>query len=130
MKIHIVIFSFFLNCGLNVRKCIVLAVDGFVRCEKWMRSDIIDSRETKTTSWFKRFIGREQKPEVAWPFPFQEGRLFILTLRAGLEGYHVNVGGRHVSSFHYRPVCLSVMKKLYSYKGTFSLLLRLPLLAI
>ncbi|CAM8890719.1 unnamed protein product [Rhodiola kirilowii] len=89
--------------GLPSEKEGDMLVDGFVRCEKWMRSDIIDSRETKTTSWFKRFIGREQKPEVAWPYPFQEGRLFILTLRAGLEGYHVNVGGRHVSSFHYRP---------------------------
>ncbi|PPD87690.1 hypothetical protein GOBAR_DD15387 [Gossypium barbadense] len=31
-----------------------------------------------------------------------EGRLFVLTLSAGLEGYHVNVDGRHVTSFPYR----------------------------
>lgn len=80
------------------------AVDGYGRCEKWMRNDIVDSKESKTTSWFKRFIGREQKPEVTWPFPFVEGRLFILTLRAGVDGYHINVGGRHVTSFPYRTV--------------------------
>lgn len=81
-----------------------MAVDGFGRCEKWMRDDIVDSKESKTTSWFNRFIGREQKPEVTWPFPFVEGRLFIMTIRAGVDGYHINVGGRHVTSFPYRTV--------------------------
>ncbi|KAF5944824.1 hypothetical protein HYC85_018901 [Camellia sinensis] len=77
-------------------------VDGHVRCEKWMRNDIVDSKESKTTSWFKRFIGRSQKPEVTWPFAFVEGRLFVLTVRAGVDGYHLIVGGRHVTSFPYR----------------------------
>lgn len=72
-----------------------------------MRSDVVDSKESKTTSWFKRFVGREQKPEVTWPFPFVEGRLFILTIRAGIEGYHISVGGRHVTSFPYRTVTTS-----------------------
>ncbi|XP_042484948.1 hydroxyproline O-galactosyltransferase GALT2-like [Macadamia integrifolia] len=79
-----------------------MLIDGFGRCERWMRSDIVDTKESKTTSWFKRFIGRKQKPEVTWPFPFAEGRMFILTIRAGVEGYHINVGGRHVTSFPYR----------------------------
>ncbi|KAF2305491.1 hypothetical protein GH714_005716 [Hevea brasiliensis] len=74
-------------------------IDGFMRCEKWMRNDIVDSKESKTTSWFKRFIGREQ-PEVTWPFPFVEGRLFILTLRAGVDGYHINVGVGMSPHFH------------------------------
>lgn len=82
-----------------------LSVDGFRRCEKWVRNDIVDSKESKTTSWLKRFIGREQKPELTWPFPFVEGRLFILSLRAGVDGYHIYVGGRHITSFPYRPVC-------------------------
>ena len=30
--------------------------------------------------------------------------LFVLTLTAGLEGYHVNVDGQHVTSFPYRTV--------------------------
>ncbi|KAJ1414197.1 Glycosyl transferase, family 31 [Sesbania bispinosa] len=79
-----------------------MLVDGYRRCEKWMRNDIVDSKESKTTSWFKRFIGRKQKPEVTWPFPFVEGRMFVLTLRAGVDGYHINVGGRHMTSFPYR----------------------------
>ncbi|KAJ4844208.1 Hydroxyproline O-galactosyltransferase galt2 [Turnera subulata] len=81
-----------------------MLVDGLVRCEKWTRNDIVDAKESKTTSWLKRFIGRKQKPEVTWPFPFVEGRLFILTLRAGVDGYHISVGGRHVTSFPYRTV--------------------------
>ncbi|XP_050232701.1 hydroxyproline O-galactosyltransferase GALT2 [Mercurialis annua] len=89
--------------GLPSKKDDDMLVDGFRRCEKWMRNDIVDSKESKTTSWFKRFIGREQKPEVTWPFSFVEDRLFILTLRAGVDGYHINVGGRHVTSFPYRP---------------------------
>lgn len=88
--------------GLQSKNDEDMLVDGYRRCEKWMRNDIIDTKESKTTSWFKRFIGREQKPEVTWPFPFVEGRLFVLTLRAGVDGYHINVGGRHVTSFPYR----------------------------
>ena len=44
-----------------------------------------------------------------WPYPFVEGRLFVLTISAGLEGYHVNVDGRHVTSFPYRPVSTFVL---------------------
>ncbi|XP_056158572.1 hydroxyproline O-galactosyltransferase GALT2 [Syzygium oleosum] len=88
--------------GLSSKNDEDMLVDGYVRCEKWMRNDNVDAKESKTTSWFNRFIGREQKPEVTWPFPFVEGGLFILTLRAGVDGYHINVGGRHISSFPYR----------------------------
>ncbi|CAA6668544.1 unnamed protein product [Spirodela intermedia] len=77
-------------------------VDGFIKCEKWIRSDVVNSKESKTTSWLRRFIGRAKKPEMTWPFPFVEGKLFILTLRAGVEGFHINVGGRHITSFPYR----------------------------
>ncbi|KAI0497575.1 hypothetical protein KFK09_020806 [Dendrobium nobile] len=77
-------------------------VDGFIKCEKWLRSDV-DSKESKTTAWLKRFIGRAKKPEMTWPYPFVEGRLFVLTFRAAVEGYHVYVGGRHITSFPYRP---------------------------
>ena len=96
-------------------KCI-FPVDGFRRCEKWTKNDNaepVDSKESMTTSWFKRFIGREQKPEVTWSFPFAEGRVFVLTLRAGIDGFHINVGGRHVTSFPYRPVCFHQMSILH-----------------
>lgn len=79
-----------------------MLIDGYLRCEKWMRNDIIDTKESKIFSWFQRFIGRAKKPEVTWPFPFWEGRMFVLTIRAGVDGYHINVGGRHVTSFPYR----------------------------
>ncbi|XP_074578395.1 hydroxyproline O-galactosyltransferase GALT2-like [Curcuma longa] len=78
-------------------------VDGFRKCEKWARSDMIDSKESRSTSWLSRFIGRAKKPEMTWSFPFVEGQLFVLTIQAGVEGYHIYVGGRHIASFSYRP---------------------------
>ncbi|PIN15231.1 Galactosyltransferase [Handroanthus impetiginosus] len=78
-------------------------VDGQVKCEKWIRDDDSGSEESKSTWWLKRLIGRTKKVSVDWPFPFAENKLFVLTLIAGLEGYHINVDGRHISSFPYRP---------------------------
>ncbi|KAJ9560197.1 hypothetical protein OSB04_005357 [Centaurea solstitialis] len=77
-------------------------VDGQVKCEKWMRDDDNSSEETKTSWWLNRMIGRTKKVAYDWPFPFTEGKLFVLTLSAGMEGYHVNVDGRHITSFPYR----------------------------
>ncbi|WOL15329.1 hydroxyproline O-galactosyltransferase GALT2 isoform X1 [Canna indica] len=77
-------------------------VDDYIKCEKWEHGGTVDPKETKTTSWLKRFIGRENKPEMKWPFPFAEGKLFVMTIQAGVEGYHIHVGGRHISSFPYR----------------------------
>ncbi|KAM5570619.1 hydroxyproline O-galactosyltransferase GALT6 [Rosa sericea] len=76
-------------------------VDGQVKCEKWIRDDDSHSEETKATWWLSRLVGRKKKVTVDWPFPFGEEKLFVLTLNAGLEGYHVNVDGRHVTSFPY-----------------------------
>ncbi|PIA62392.1 hypothetical protein AQUCO_00200412v1 [Aquilegia coerulea] len=77
-------------------------VDGQVKCEKWIRDDDNHSEESKTTWWLNRLIGRTKKVTVDWAFPFVEGKLFVLTLSAGLEGYHINVDGRHITSFPYR----------------------------
>ncbi|KAG6426330.1 hypothetical protein SASPL_110552 [Salvia splendens] len=74
----------------------------FVKCEKWIRDDS-GSEESKTTWWLKRLIGRTKKVTVDWPFPFAQNKLFVLTLITGLEGYHINVDGRHIVSFPYRP---------------------------
>ncbi|XP_062198029.1 hydroxyproline O-galactosyltransferase GALT5-like [Phragmites australis] len=52
--------------------------------------------------WVKRLIGRPKDVYISWPYPFTKGKLFAMTLTAGLEGYHVNVDGRHVTSFLYR----------------------------
>ncbi|GFP91570.1 probable beta-1 3-galactosyltransferase 19 [Phtheirospermum japonicum] len=78
-------------------------VDGHVKCEKWIRDDDNGSEQSKTTWWLKRLIGKTKKVTLDWPFPFAENKLFVLTLIAGLEGYHINVDGRHISSFPYRP---------------------------
>lgn len=77
-------------------------VDGLVKCEKWIRDDERRLEESKTSWWLNRLIGRTKTVSVDWPYPFVEDRLFVLTLTAGLEGYHVNVDGRHVTSFPYR----------------------------
>ncbi|XP_010272177.1 PREDICTED: hydroxyproline O-galactosyltransferase GALT6-like [Nelumbo nucifera] len=77
-------------------------VDGQVKCEKWIRDDDDHSEESKAMWWLNRLIGRTKKVTVDWPYPFAEEKLFVLTLSAGLEGYHVNVDGRHVTSFPYR----------------------------
>ncbi|MQM10022.1 hypothetical protein Taro_042910 [Colocasia esculenta] len=84
-----------LPCGLTL-------VDGLVKCEKWFRDDDDHSEESKTTWWLNRLIGRTKKVSVDWPYPFVEDKLFVLTLSAGLEGYHVHVDGRHITSFPYR----------------------------
>ncbi|KAK6924925.1 Glycosyl transferase, family 31, partial [Dillenia turbinata] len=77
-------------------------VDGQLKCEKWIRDDDDHTEESKATWWLSRLIGRTKKVTFDWPFPFQEDKLFVLTLSAGLEGYHVSVDGRHVTSFPYR----------------------------
>lgn len=77
-------------------------VDGHVKCEKWIRDDNDHSEEWKATWWLNRLIGRKKDVTVDWPYPFAEGKLFVLTISAGLEGYHVSVDGRHVTSFPYR----------------------------
>lgn len=90
-----------------VEMCLVSlsVVDELEKCEKWIRDDDKRSEESKTLWWLNRLIGRSKK-EVSfdWPYPFVENRLFVLTLSAGLEGYHINVDGRHVTSFPYRTV--------------------------
>ncbi|XP_076947664.1 hydroxyproline O-galactosyltransferase GALT6-like [Bidens hawaiensis] len=77
-------------------------VDDQVKCEKWIRDDDDRSEESKSSWWLNRLIGRTKKVAFDWPYPFAEGKLFVLTLNAGLEGYHVNVDGRHITSFPYR----------------------------
>ncbi|CAN6984923.1 unnamed protein product [Brassica oleracea var. botrytis] len=81
------------------------SVDGLVKCEKWVQENgtSYSNEETnKATWWLSRFIRRSKKVAVEWPFPFTEEKLFVLTLSAGLEGYHVSVDGKHVTSFPFR----------------------------
>ncbi|KAJ8553848.1 hypothetical protein K7X08_024526 [Anisodus acutangulus] len=79
-------------------------VDRQVKCENWIRDNDDDhSEQSKSSWWLNRIItGRSKKMSIDWPFPFSEDKLFVLTLSAGFEGYHINVDGRHVTSFPYR----------------------------
>lgn len=79
-------------------------MDGFLKCEKWIRDDDDGSEKSKASWWLNRLVGRTKKVGIDWPFPFSEGKLFVLTLTAGLEGFHVIADGRHVTSFPYRTV--------------------------
>ncbi|XP_047169548.1 hydroxyproline O-galactosyltransferase GALT6-like isoform X2 [Vigna umbellata] len=54
-------------------------VDEQVKCEKWIRDDDSRTEEAKATWWLTRLIGRTKKVTVDWPYPFVEGRLFVLT---------------------------------------------------
>ncbi|CAN1183091.1 Hydroxyproline O-galactosyltransferase GALT6 [Linum perenne] len=77
-------------------------VDGHVKCEKWIHDDDSHLKVPKEAWWINRLIGRTKQVTFDWPFPFAEEKMFVLTLTAGLEGYHINVDGRHVTSFPYR----------------------------
>ena len=72
------------------------AVDGQVKFEEWIHSDN-HSKESKSTWWWNRLIGETKKETADWPYPFSEGKLFVPTLRLGMEGYHVSIDGRHVA---------------------------------
>lgn len=71
-----------------------------------LKKDGSSSKEetNKATWWLSRLIRRSKNVNVEWPFPFTEEKLFVLTLSAGLEGYHVSVDGKHVTSFPFRTV--------------------------
>ena len=62
-------------------------------------------------------MGRREKVEMEWRYPFSEEKLFVLTITAGLEGYHISVDGRHISSFAYRTEVAVGEKKTYSVKN-------------
>ncbi|CAL4919604.1 unnamed protein product [Urochloa decumbens] len=74
-------------------------VDGELKCENWIRDDYRKSEESRMKRLLNGLIGR---PSIDQPYPFAEGKQFVLSITAGLEGYHVNVDVRHVTSFPYR----------------------------
>lgn len=75
-----------------------------MKCEKWIRNDVNGSGESNSMWWLSRFISQTKKVDVDWPFPFVEDNSYVLTLSAGLDGFHVNVDGRHVTSLLCRTV--------------------------
>ncbi|KAK3149028.1 hypothetical protein QOZ80_3AG0211970 [Eleusine coracana subsp. coracana] len=81
-------------------------VDGELKCEGWIHDEDNSKTKLEEESRIKlllnRLVGRPNKVSVDQPYPFAEGTQFVLTIIAGLEGYHINVDGRHVASFPYR----------------------------
>ncbi|MCO5591048.1 hypothetical protein L7F22_045024 [Adiantum nelumboides] len=77
-------------------------VDGLLRCEKWIQEDERSLKETKSASWLDRLMGITDKPSMDWHYPFVENQSFVFTIRAGWEGYHMSVDGRHIASSPYR----------------------------
>ncbi|XP_019164731.1 PREDICTED: hydroxyproline O-galactosyltransferase GALT5-like [Ipomoea nil] len=78
-------------------------VDGQVKCERWILDDNGGSEESKVMWWLKRIVKRTKRVSVDWPYPFVENRMFVLTVSAGFDGFHISVDGRHVTSFPYHP---------------------------
>ncbi|XP_044368007.1 hydroxyproline O-galactosyltransferase GALT5 isoform X2 [Triticum aestivum] len=77
-------------------------VDGLVTCEQWTWNTGGTLEELKSMLLRNRVAGQSSRGLIDWPYPFVEGELFALTISSGLEGYHVQVDGRHVASFPYR----------------------------
>lgn len=94
-----------------------------MKCEKWIRDDEGNSERSKATWWLNRLIGRTKRMDIDWPYPFAEDKLFVLTLSAGFEGYHVNVDGKHIVSFPYRTVSIYTLEMIDAFAKSFSFLL-------
>ncbi|KAG8097854.1 hypothetical protein GUJ93_ZPchr0013g36215 [Zizania palustris] len=77
-------------------------VDGLVKCEQWSGNYGRKLEELKKMWLLNRVTGQRNNGLIDWPYPFVEDEMFVLTLSTGLEGYHVQVDGRHVTSFPYR----------------------------
>ncbi len=87
--------------------CCHCVVDGQLKCEKWLREDDSKPQDSKKSWWLNRSMGHSGEESLVWDYPFAEGRLFVLTISAGLEGFHLMIDGRHITSFPYRLVCRS-----------------------
>ncbi|XP_066386477.1 hydroxyproline O-galactosyltransferase GALT6-like [Miscanthus floridulus] len=92
-------------------------VDGLVICEEWS-GNIGGASEELKRSWLQnRVAGKNNRNWIHWPYPFLEEELFVLTLSAGLEGYHFHVDGKHVTSFPYRVGFVLEDAKIFSVNG-------------
>eukprot|EP00249_Psilotum_nudum_P022360 c28485_g1_i2 orf=183-2384(+) len=77
-------------------------VDGLSKCENWNLDDEEGPKASMTTWWFDKLIGHAGSLTMDRQYPFLEHRMFVMTVRAGMEGYHITVDGRHIASFPYR----------------------------
>ena len=64
-------------------------------------------REEKSIMNSTHYTGAKQGGKSGTYFPFKKGYLAIATLRIGLEGIHMTVDGKHITSFAHRAVMFS-----------------------
>jgi hypothetical protein len=67
-----ILFSYRLNCSRIWFSLNCSAVDGLVKCEKWIQDDEGRSEESKTSWWLNRLIGRTKTVPIDWSYPFVE----------------------------------------------------------
>jgi hypothetical protein len=75
----------------------VAAVDGLEICNAEVGKLVTRPGKSLVTT---NTVDKDQK---CW-FPFSTGLPFTATLRMGMEGFHMTVNGKHISSFAYRQV--------------------------
>ncbi|KAG8071185.1 hypothetical protein GUJ93_ZPchr0006g41863 [Zizania palustris] len=71
-------------------------VDDLERCNSMV------GREEKSSINSKHPLNAKEGGNPSTYFPFKQGHLAISTLRIGLEGIHMTVDGKHITSFAYR----------------------------
>lgn len=71
-------------------------VDDLERCNSMV------GREEKRAINSKQHLNAKKDEHPSTYFPFKQGHLAISTLRIGLEGIHMTVDGKHVTSFPYK----------------------------
>ncbi|XP_044416598.1 beta-1,3-galactosyltransferase GALT1-like [Triticum aestivum] len=71
-------------------------VDDLERCNSMV------GREEKSIKNSTHHAGPKQGGKPSTYFPFKQGYLAITTLRVALEGIHMTVDGKHITSFAYR----------------------------
>lgn len=76
-------------------------VDDLERCNSMV------GREEKSIMNSTHHTGLKQGGKPSMYFPFKQGYLAITTLRVALEGIHMTVDGKHITSFAYRAVIFS-----------------------
>jgi beta-1,3-galactosyltransferase len=73
-------------------------VDELKQCNQRMGKD--ENEKLSNSSIWSSMVRNKSKPKKY--FPFKQEYLSVMTLRAGEEGVHVTVDGRHATSFAYR----------------------------
>jgi hypothetical protein len=92
-------YGFLFLCDDDAVVVLFITVEGSPKCERWIEND--GGGKESTPQWSDRLI---ENPDLSWKYPFAENHSFILTVRAGLEGYHISVDGKHIASFPYTTV--------------------------